>query len=201
MKKMIIAVLTVTVGSGLFMSCQDNHASEAKPGKKETAKKEEIKETKGKAPVKEDGAAIASIETKDYVMKLHRAFTYTPKDGGIMANWAPKKGNKFIYLDVSLRNKSAVKIDGGFIFIALKVTDKNGVEYKKPAAALAGYCSDNPQEQNQGEYDALWEKFEPNEFHREVVYAVEVPENTNEFILSLPEDNKRKVWNHLNFSL
>ncbi len=196
MKKMIITGLALGLTSILFISCQDNHATEKKEIKKTNADKKE-----SKAAIKTDGEAIGSIETADYIVKLHQVFTYKPKDNAGMANWKPKEGHRFIYLDVSLKNKSAAVLDGGFIFIALKITDKNGVEYKKPAAALAAYTSENPDAQNQDEYNELWGKFESNEFHRELVYAVEVPENINEFELSLPTDNKRKEWNKLQFSL
>jgi hypothetical protein len=195
MKKIIMAGLAISLASAMFSSCQDNRAAgseSAKPG----AKKDE-----NKAAVKADGPAIGTIETDKYVMKLHQAFTYKPAESTVMANWTPKEGYRFIYLDVSLRNKGAEPLDGGFVFIALKVTDKNGVEYKKPAAALAGYTTDHPEASNQKEYEALWEKFDPNEFHREIIYAVEVPEDINEFTLSLPADRQRKEWKQLSFSL
>lgn len=196
MKKVIVASLAIGLTAVIFTSCQSNHAAETKTVKKTSNQKEASKVT-----IKTDGPAIGSIETADYVVKLHQVFNYKPQENAVMANWTPKKGYRFIYLDVSLRNKSAAVIDGGFVFIALKVTDMNGVEYKKPAAALAGYISDNPETQNQNEYNEMWGKFEPNEFHRELVYAVEVPENINEFELSLPADNKRKEWKKLQFSL
>ncbi len=196
MKKMIVASLAISLTAIIFVSCQDNHAAETKPVKKVSKQKEE-----SKAAIKADGPAIGSIETADYEVKLHQVFSYKPEADAVMANWTPKKGHRFIYLDVSLRNKSAAVIDGGFVFIALKVTDMQGVEYKKPATALASYLTDHPEAQNQHEYNEMWGKFEPNEFHRELVYAVEVPENINEFELSLPADKKRKEWKKLQFSL
>ncbi|HKO80702.1 MAG TPA: hypothetical protein VJU78_09910 [Chitinophagaceae bacterium] len=196
MKKMIVAALAISLTSVLFISCQDNHAAEKKSTKKTTHSKEE-----SKAAIKTDGPAIGSIETDDYVVKLHRVFQYKPEENAVMANWTPKKGFKFIYLDASLKNKSTAVIDGGFVFIALKVTDMQGVEYKKPATALAAYLTDHPEVQNQKEYDEMWGKFEPNEFHRELIYAVEVPENINQFELSLPTNNQRKEWKKLQFSL
>jgi len=41
----------------------------------------------------------------------------------------------------------------------------------------------------------------PDEFHREIIYAVEVPEGMNNFTLSLPVDRLRKEWKEINFSL
>jgi hypothetical protein len=194
-KKIMCSGLLIILVAGLFSACQHNQAAEVKAKNTNELPKKET------AASKPDDASVGTIETENYIMKLHRAFTYSPKKSEVMANWTPKQGYRFIYLDVSLRNKSVQPLDGGFVFIALKVTDKNGTEYKKPAAALAAYTSDHPEAQNLKEYNALWEKFEPNEFHREIIYAVEVPEDINEFILSLPADKRRKEWKQLSFTL
>jgi hypothetical protein len=177
-------------------SCSDNKAAGVMV-KSATAAQTE----KSSAPVKTDGEAIGAIETENYVLKLHRAFAYEPNGSKILTGMKPKAGHKFIYLDVSLKNKSAEKLDGGFLFIALRVTDAKGTEYKKPAAGLAAYSSEHPEENNDDEYAALWETFKPNEFHREIVYAVEVPAAENNFVLHLPTDRKRKEWQTLSFSL
>jgi hypothetical protein len=196
MKKIILASVAISFTSVVFISCQDNHAAESKSVKKANTESKE-----SNADIKTDGPAIGSIETADYVVKLHQVFHYKPVKNAVMANWTPKAGYKFIYLDMSLRNKGAAVVDGGFVFIALKVTDRQGKEYKKPAAALAAYLTDHPEAQDSNEYDELWGKFEPNEFHRELIYAVEVPEDINDFELSLPTDNTRKEWKKLQFSL
>lgn len=177
-------------------SCSNNNAAELRI-KSETNNEAR----KSAAPVKADGPAIGSIETETYVLKLHRAFAYMPKGSEILAGMKPKPGHKFIYLDVSLKNKSTEKLEGGFLFIALRVTDEKGNEFKKPAAALAAYTSDHPEESNDEEYAALWESFRPNEFHREIVYAVEVPADENKFVLHLPINKLRKEWKRIPFSL
>ena len=156
---------------------------------------------KSTAPVKGDGPSIGTIETDAYIMKLHRAFSYEPAGSEVLAGMKPKAGHKFIYLDVSLKNKGPEKLEGGFLFIALRVTNANGIEYKKPATALAAYTSERPEESNSDEYNALWESFKPNELHREVVYAVAVPKNENSFVLHLPADRFRKEWKTVSFSL
>jgi hypothetical protein len=200
MKKTILFGLSVGLAAALFSACQGNQAAEPKSKDiAEITKKEAASKETGTA--KTDGNSIGAIETDNYTMKLHSVFAYSPQKSDVMANWTPKPGYRFIYLDVSLRNKSTQPLDGGAVFIALKVTDKNGVEYKKPATALAAYTSDHPEAQNLKEYNALWEKFEPNEFHREIIYAVEVPENVNDFILSLPADKRRKEWKQVSFNL
>jgi hypothetical protein len=195
MKKIKITDLAILFIGMMLPACQDNHATE--PGKNgiEVPAKETI------ASPKTDDAAIGFIKTENYVMKLHSVFNYKPKPVAGMANMEPKPGFRFIYLDVSLRNTGTAKLDGGDLFIALKITDKNGIEYKKPAMALAAYATEHPDDQSDKEYNALWEKFEPNEFHRALIYAVEVPVNIKKYILSLPVDRTRKEWREIEFEL
>jgi hypothetical protein len=196
MKKTTFATCIISLAAFYLISCSDNKAAEVKV--KSTLKKEL---STNKSPVKEDGPAVGVIETDIYTMKLHRAFTYSAKGTELLAGFKPKAGYKFIYLDVSLRNKSTEKLEGGFLFIALKLTDDKGVEYKKPAAGLAAYTSEHPNESSQAEYNALWEKFEPGEFHREIIYCVEVPIASKTFVLHMPADNKRKEWKTISFSI
>ena len=196
MKKLIAISVIVTLSLSALTSCNENKAAGVKVN---SATPTETK--KSAAPVKEDGPAIGTIETSSYVLKLHRAFTYEPKGSEILNGMKPKQGFKFIYLDVSLKNKGAQSLEGEFLFIALRVTDAEGNEFKKPAAALAAYTTEHTRESNDDEYSALWETFKPNEFHREVVYAVEVPLNEKSFVLHLPTDPLRKEWKTINFSL
>lgn len=196
MKKIFFAGIIISLASFSLTACSENKAAE--PTLAKTAKKEE---KKSKSTVKTDGPSVGAIETETYTLKLHRAFTYEPKGSPILAGLKPKAGHKFIYLDVSLKNKSAEQLEGGFLFIALRVTDAKGTEFKKPAAGLAAYTSENPDESNDDEYAALWESFAPEEFHREVVYAVEVPAAENNFVLHMPADRKRKEWKTISFSL
>ena len=156
---------------------------------------------KSTSPVKADGEAIGLIETGNYALKLHRAFAYLPKGANILAGMKPKAGHRFIYLDVSLKNTGTKNFEGGFLFIALRITNEKGIEYRKPAAALAAYTATHPEENNDEEYAALWEKFAPGDFHREIVYAVEVPETEKHFLLHLPTDKERKDWKTISFAL
>jgi hypothetical protein len=195
MKNMLIIGLWFGLVTGL-VSCSDNNAAEV------TIKSETSKNAKkNTVPVKTDGPAIGAIETEDFVLKLHSAFVYEPKGSDVLTGMKPKAGHKFIYLDVSLKNKGTEKLEGGFLFIALRVTDEKGKEFKKPAAGLAAYTSEQPGKYNDDEYAALWESFQPGEFHREVVYAVEVPVAANNFVLHLPVDKQRKEWKTIPFSL
>jgi hypothetical protein len=196
MKKIFLLLFAAGCICIVGTSCSENKAAES--GNEPSFKKEP---TKTPANVKPDGPAIGSAETDSYVLKLHRAFSYEPAGSVVLAGMKPIAGHKFIYLDVSLKNKSPEKLEGGFLFIALKVTDKNGTEFKKPAAALAGYTSAHPEDNNDAEYSALWESFAPNEFHREIVYAVEVPAHENNFVLHIPADRQRKEWKTISFSL
>jgi hypothetical protein len=193
MKKFIATGLVAGLFASVIVSCNDSSAStkpEVVNGKKEEA-----------ASVKKDSAAIGSIKTVNYEMKLHRAFVYAPASVEMLAGFTPKAGFKFMYLDVSMKNTGTAVLDGGEIFIALKITGSDNKEYKKPAAALAAYTSENPGASNPAEYNALWEKFEANEFHRELIYAVEVPADMKAFTLSIPVDRQRKEWKELKFSL
>lgn len=196
MKKRFLSAAIIGFSVVSISSCSDNKAAEVKPV---VLSKKELE--KSIAPVKTDGPALGSIETGNYVLKLHRAFAYEPKGSEILAGMKPKPGQKFIYLDVSLRNTGTEKLEGGFLFIALKLTDENGTEYKKPAAALAAYSTDHPEDDNSTEYAALWESFAPAEFHREIVYAVEVPTEKKNFVLHMPVDRLRKEWKTISFTL
>lgn len=200
MKQFFNASLFIGIALAGLTSCSDNHAAKHTTNKNaiNTEKKESRKDA---GTIKPDGPSIGQIETDQFVLKLHRAFSYEPKGDAIISGTKPKPGYKFIYLDVSLRNKSAQKLEGGFLFIALRVTDEKGTEYKKPAAALASYTSEHPEDNNDAEYAALWETFKQDEFHREIVYAVEVPQNENAFILHMPTDRFRKEWKTIRFSL
>lgn len=200
MKQFLTVSLCLSVALTGIISCSDNHAAN------HSSPKNAINTRKGKTqneakPAKADGTAVGQIETNEFVMKLHRAFSYDPNGSEILVGTKPKPGHKFIYLDVSLRNKGVQKLEGGFLFIALRVTDEKGTEYKKPAAALAAYTSEHPEDNNDAEYAALWETFEHDEFHREIIYAVEVPQNEKNFVLHLPTDRQRKGWKTINFSL
>lgn len=195
MKKLFSASVLPVLAACIITSCNDNQAAVTKKSiTAEPAKKIS-------ALAKKDSAAIGIIQTADFEMKLHRAFVYAPQGSDVLAGFTPRPGHKFIYLDVSLKNTGAEVVDGGQIFIALKIAGDNGVEYKKPAAALAAFTSENPGASSQEEYNALWEKFEHGEFHRDIIYAVEVPGSMMQFTLSIPEDNKRKSWKTIKFSL
>lgn len=195
MKKLIATGLVAGLFATVIVSCNDNQAAPVKPVETKTEKKEAI------APVKTDSAAIGNIETADWEMKLHRAFVYAPKGSEVLAGFTPKEGHKFMYLDVSLKNTGTEPVDGGQIFIAMKVIGSNGTEYKKPAAALAAFTSENPAASNLEEYNALWEKFGHGEFHREIVWAVEVPADMNNFKVMVPADKMRREWKEIKFSL
>ena len=196
MKISVLSAAIIGLAIVTISSCSDNKAAEIKP--LALTKKEPEKSI---APVKTDGPALGSIETGNYVLKLHRAFAYEPKGSELLAGMKTKPGQKFIYLDVSLRNTGTEKLEGGFLFIALKLTDENGSEYKKPAAALAAYSANHPEDTNSAEYAALWESFEPAEFHREIIYAVEVPAEKENFVLHMPVDRLRIEWKTISFSL
>jgi len=178
MRKIAFALLTSGIVISLA-SCSDNKAATPSQAKPTSVSKE-------KKAVKEDGPAIGSIETENYVMKAHRAFVYSPEGSGLLAGMKPREGHKFVFLDLSLRNKSNQKLDAGALFVSLKVLDEEGVEYRKPAAALAAYTTEHPNDSNNDEYNALWGTFTPEEFHREIFCAVEVPTAVNKFAISMP---------------
>ena len=133
MEKIFFGNTLVSIALFFLISCSDNKAAGVNPRKpeKEVEKKSSSTIT--------DGPSVGSIETETFMFKLYRAFEYKTKGSEVLAGFKPKEGYRFIYLDVSLKNKSVEKLDGGFLFIALKVMDDKGIEYKKPAAGLAAY--------------------------------------------------------------
>ena len=195
MKKNFTAALII-LSSIVMSSCTENRASETRVDAKEKSK-----DTKAQVPIKTDGPVLGMIETDQYIMKLHRAFHYNPAGNKIPASTRPKAGYKFIYLDVSLKNKDEKTLDGGFLFIGLKITDENNKEYRKPVAALAIYKTENPDENDDKEYKAMWGKLQPGEFHRALIYAVEVPESLHDLILSMPVKERARDFKQIRFSL
>lgn len=198
MQKSSYILLSAVFIASIFIACENKQSAKNSSPQKIEAKAQKNTES---APIKTDGKGIAEISTEDYVMKLHNVFAYQPTDETILAGMKPKEGFRFIYLDVSLKNTSSEKLDGGSLFIALKINGEDGQEYKKPAAALASYLTENPGKSNKEEYDELWENFQPGEFHRELIYAVEVPVHITNFSLSMPVDRQRKEWKTLKFSV
>ena len=66
---------------------------------------------------------------------------------------------------------------------------------------MAAYTSENPNENTDDEYNDLWKTFQQNEFHRAIIYCVEVPVAVKNFVLHIPTGRKRKEWKTINFSL
>ena len=196
MTRIILSGIIIGLASLSLASCSDNNAAALNTGHRSNKMEKKLA-----VPVKKDGAFIGSIETESYLLKLHRVFTFQPKGSDLVDGTKPRSGHKFIYLDVSLKNTGREKFDGGFLLIAMRITDDKGIEYKKQAAALAAYTSENAGSSNPDEYDALWSSFKPGDFHREVVYGVEVPADAKSFTLHMPTDRQRKDWKTIHFSL
>lgn len=151
---------------------------------KETTKSEEKTET----TKPEDGPAIATLTSPEYVAKVHRAIAFVPKNDG-MGMMKVKPGHHYVVLDMSVRNTSKNKdVDMGQVLLSTKVTDEKGKEYRFNAMAIAAYTLDNPDPQHQAQYNAMWSKIKPGEFYRTVVFGLDVPDGAKNFVISMKED-------------
>jgi hypothetical protein len=178
----------------LLTACSENkQANPAVETQVKSATSEPIKEVKQKSEaetpaVPEDGPAMATIAAPEYEAKLYRAVAFLPgHDGAGMIKVKP--GNRFIVLDMSVRNTSKSKeVDMGQILLSATVADEKGKEYRFNAMAVAAYTLDNPDPRHQAQYNALWGKLKPGDFYRTTVFGLEVPANAKNFVLSMKEN-------------
>lgn len=134
----------------------------------------------------EDGQAIATITAPHYVAKVHQAIAFVPGSESHLIKVKP--GHQFVVLDMSVRNTSDKPIDMGQILIMLQLKDDKGNKLPLTPAAIAAYMLGHPDPSHKQEYNALWGKMNPGDFHRTIVYGTEVPEGTKNFVISMKED-------------
>jgi hypothetical protein len=189
MKNWSSSVLAVIVVAAL-MSCGNNNSQE----KTITGEKKAVSDTgtgkvadnKTTTTGVEDGPAIATIETSDYVLKVHRAIPFTLKP----KSYQPFKmdpNTKLVALDISVRNKLSTPLDFSRILIMSSIKGKGEKNLVAPWV-VAAYEVDYPENGHQAQYNALWStSFEPNGFHRAILMGINPPQDENKFTLSVPE--------------
>jgi hypothetical protein len=179
-KNTAIAILMLCIAS-----CGNNKADNKVTV---TEKKDTVTTTNTTTEVKsavEDGPAIATIETSDYILKLHQVIEFTPKP----KSYQPFKidpGTKLAVLDISVRNKLSVPLNFSRI-LGMTNVKGNGPKNLVSPWVVAAYITDFPDANHQKEYDALWNSsFEPNGFHRSILIGINPKQEENDFTLVIP---------------
>lgn len=187
MKKQIPAMIAIAI---VFFSCKNNTVETSKTGPTQdhplaTAKPVTPGNNVSASEVN-DGRAIATIETADYILKIHKVipFALKPKP------YEPFKvdaSTKLVALDVSVRNKLSTPINFSRI-LGMTVIKGKGDKNLVAPWVVAAYEVDYPESNHQKEYDALWSsQFEPNGFHRAILLGLNPGKEEKEFRLILPE--------------
>lgn len=151
-----------------------NVTSETKPASEENT-------TKPK-----DEAAIATVETDDYILKIHKAIPFVPDDAKTAGAFKPKEGNQYIALDISVKSKSSQSIEMGSIMLSTEITDEKGTKLGGTVPVLTAYSLTYPDANFQNEYDAIWNDFASNEFHRTTALGFEAPKDAKTFTVKVP---------------
>jgi hypothetical protein len=154
---------------------------------KESAKNETSNTSSAATSLKaEDAAAIATIETEDYILKVHKAIPFAPDASKTAGAFTPKDGNKFVALDVSVKSKASQSIEMGAIMLTTEITDEKGTKFGGTVPVLTAYSLTYPDSKFQDEYDAIWNDFPANAFHRTTALGFEAPKDVKTFMLKVP---------------
>ena len=187
--KKIISISAISITFLFFISCSNNNAAvQAKSENAAADKNDSITEKKETALAGSvtDDAAIATIETSDFILKIHKAIPFSLKP----KSYEPFKvdpSTKLIALDISVRNKLSTPLNFSRILGMTQIKGK-GVKNLVAVWVVAAYEVDYPEANHQKEYDALWsEHFEPNGFHRAILMGLNPKKEENEFTLIVPE--------------
>lgn len=178
---MCIALMLGACGKKAEEPAATDTASASAPEQQEEENKSKRKSTNP------DGPAIATVETADFVLKVHKLIPFTPdlgKTGGMMG---PKDGMQFVAVDMSVKNKTNAPYEMGTIMLQTELTDDSGKSYGNMLSVLTTYNASFPSETNQDEYDAVWStEYAPGAFHRGVVHGFEVPKGVTSLTLKVP---------------
>lgn len=182
-KHSLIAGISVV----LLISCADNKAgTTANTAKDTTTQTTSAVESKPSTADVQDGPAIATIETSDYILKIHRAIPFQLKP----KSYEPIKvdpSTKLVVLDVSVRNKLSTPINFSRI-LGMTVLKGKGEKNLMAPWVVGAYEVDYPEAKHQKEYDALWsENFEANGFHRSILLGLNPEKGEKNFRLIVPE--------------
>jgi len=201
----IISIFTLFF---FIVSCRNNKTENAETKETKSAATEKPMAAESKPPssstsAAEDGPAIATIETSDYILKIHKVvpFTLKPK------SYEPLKvaaDTKLAVLDISVRNKLSSPLNFSRILGMTEIRGKANKMNMMAPWVVAAYITDYPYPNHQKEYDALWSSsFEGNGFHRAMLLGLNPKKEENEFTLIVPEkpDFNNPSRKELKFSL
>lgn len=171
-----------------WLSCGSSEVPKT-AGNNDTGKKEEAAPQKTQAAITTsvtDDPAIATIETSDFILKIHKAIPFSLKP----KSYEPFKvdpSTKLIALDVSVRNKLSTPINLSRILGMTVIKGKSEKNLLAPWV-VAAHEVDYPEPNHQREYDALWSSsFEPNGFHRAILFGINPSKEEKNFTLVVPE--------------
>lgn len=186
--KRLTYLLCIALALGACGKKTDDQAATADTASATAPEQQEQEENKSKRKsTNPDGPAIATVETADFVLKVHKLIPFTPdagKTGGLMG---PKDGMHFVAVDLSVKNKTNAPYDMGTIMLQTELADDSGKSYGNMLAVLTTYNATFPSANNQDEYDAVWaSEYAPGAFHRGVVHGFEVPKGVTSFTLKVP---------------
>jgi hypothetical protein len=144
-------------------------------------------EGKGAAGQAQDGPAIATVETADFVLKVHKAIPFEPNASKTGGAFKPRDGNRFVALDISVRNKSQRPLAMGTIMLQTQIVDDSGKSHGNMLPVLTAYTLSYPDPAQQEQYEAIWAmEYAPGAFHRTVAEGFEAPKELKSFTIRVP---------------
>jgi len=172
-----------------FVSCSNNKAETTQePAVKDVhvAARQTNAENKTTEAGVQDGSAIATLETSDFILKVHKAIPFTLKP----KSYEPFKvdpSTKLVVLDISVRNKLSTPLNFSRILGMTELRGNGGKNLVAPWV-VAAYEVDYPEPNHQKEYNALWSSsFEPNGFHRSILIGMNPDKEEKKITLIVPE--------------
>src|SRR5688572_9529359 len=138
----------------LLFGCGNEKDTESiSPKQEESTKAVEETNRQESSPAKaEDGPSIAIITAPRYIVKVHKAIAFVPKDDGAGMMKA-KEGHRFVVLDMSAKNTGNEPIETGQILLSVDIKDDNGNRYPVNAMEIAAYTFNYPNSGHQSQYD------------------------------------------------
>lgn len=188
-KKLLIYSFLIFI-FGHFISCNGSNKTSNQPVETKVASAQKTSQAESVSSSPEntvsDGPAIATIETSDFILKIHKAVSFTLKP----KSYEPFKvdpSTKLIALDVSVRNKLSTPLNFSRI-LGMTVIKGKGEKNLVAPWVVAAHEVDYPEPNHQKEYDALWSNsFEPDGFHRAILFGINPSKEEKEFKLTVPE--------------
>lgn len=204
MKKIFLYSILLLV-YGNLISCNSGETASVKPSETKIAAAEKSvspQTTVSNETNVSDGPAIATLETGDFVLKIHKAIPFTLKPKAYQP-FKVDPSTKLVVLDVSVRNKLSTPIDFARI-LGMTVLKGKGDKNLMAPWVVGAYEVDYAEPNHQKEYDALWnEHFESNGFHRAILIGLNPKKEENNFTLEVPSkaDFNKPMTKKVSFSL